>query len=430
MPSELSDANAIRVEGLGKQYQLGEREPYKTLRGSVSRLVKKDPSSPGQRERGRTPFWALRNASFNAAQGEVIGIIGANGAGKSTLLKLLSRVTAPTEGRAVLHGRVSALLEVGTGFHPELTGRENVFLNGSILGMRQAAIRSKFDEIVEFSEIGQFIDTPIKRYSSGMQVRLAFAVAAYLEPEILIVDEVLAVGDVAFQRKCLGQLGLSSREGRTVLFVSHNLPAIRTLCPRSLVLSHGSVVFDGATEEAIDEYLATSVGVARDWDLVVAERPPLEMRHGVELIHASVMEPAESDAIPVGDCLKICVEFRVDRPTEEAIVVLNVSTTEDVLVAQSVSTSSRAPFELTEPATYSVTLSMESAQLQPGRYYVGFGIRSSLGLEDHANRVGMIEFVESEHAEFPWFTSTNGFLRLPVDWSGISKTDEASGGTQ
>jgi lipopolysaccharide transport system ATP-binding protein len=200
-------------------------------------------------------FWALQDVSFDVQPGEVLGLIGANGAGKSTLLKLLSRITEPTAGRAELRGRVGSLLEVGTGFHPELTGRENVYLNGSILGMRRVEIDRRFDEIVEFAGVEKFLDTPVKRYSSGMQVRLAFAVAAHLQPEILLVDEVLAVGDAQFQAKCLGKMESVTNEGRTIIFVSHNLAAVRRLCPRSLLLDKGRLAYDGPTEKAIERYL-------------------------------------------------------------------------------------------------------------------------------------------------------------------------------
>jgi lipopolysaccharide transport system ATP-binding protein len=253
----------IRVEGLGKRYTLrhqaggaryrrlsedladGVRRPLARLRGTVP------PPAATQEE-----FWALRDVSFDVREGEVLGIIGRNGAGKSTLLKILSRITEPSEGRAILRGRVASLLEVGTGFHPELTGRENIYLNGAILGMTRAEITRKFDEIVAFAEVERFLDTPVKRYSSGMYVRLAFAVAAHLEPEILIVDEVLAVGDAEFQRKCIGKMSLVANSGRTVLFVSHNMTAIRELCTRALVLSDGRLSADTSIASAIACYLS------------------------------------------------------------------------------------------------------------------------------------------------------------------------------
>lgn len=248
---------AIRVEGLGKQYRLaGPRERYSTLRDQIGKWTfPRGLLRRARRAEERPPFWALKDVSFEVKPGEVLGIIGRNGAGKSTLLKLLSRITEPTEGEADIHGRVGSLLEVGTGFHPELTGRENVFLNGAILGMRRSEITRKFDEIVAFAEVEKFIDTPVKHYSSGMYMRLAFAVAANLEPEILIVDEVLAVGDVQFQRKCLGKMGDVAKSGRTVVFVSHNMHAVNLLCTRGIVLHGGRVIFEGPSSASVSRYL-------------------------------------------------------------------------------------------------------------------------------------------------------------------------------
>jgi lipopolysaccharide transport system ATP-binding protein len=253
-PTRMSDI-AIRVDNLSKQYRLGQRRRYKTFRESIQNIF----VPPWARRQNNAPdqtFWALKDVSFEVKQGEVLGIIGRNGAGKSTLLKILSRITEPTRGQVETTGRVGSLLEVGTGFHPELTGRENVFLNGAILGMRKAEIASKFDEIVAFAEVDKFLDTPVKYYSSGMYTRLAFAVAAHLEPAILVVDEVLAVGDAQFQKKCLGKMGGVAKSGRTVLFVSHNMGAILTLCQRTVVLREGKVaaICDPAT--GVREYLA------------------------------------------------------------------------------------------------------------------------------------------------------------------------------
>jgi lipopolysaccharide transport system ATP-binding protein len=248
-----SEPLVLRAEGVSKRYRIGQRESYKALRDVLSDAV--GAAVRLGRRAEHESIWALRDVSFEMRRGEVLGLIGANGAGKSTLLKILSRITDPTEGRAVLSGRVGSLLEVGTGFHPELTGRENIYLNGTILGMRRAEINARFDEIVSFSGMEKFLDTPVKRYSSGMQVRLAFAVAAHLQPEILLVDEVLAVGDAEFQEKCLGKMKDVTREGRTVVFVSHNLVAMRSLCPRALLLQGGLLVFDGDTDEAVHRYL-------------------------------------------------------------------------------------------------------------------------------------------------------------------------------
>jgi lipopolysaccharide transport system ATP-binding protein len=245
----------VRAEGLAKRYHLGQLQTGYQL---LSEVIADRARSLGRRTSTREEFWALRDIDFEVARGETFGIIGHNGAGKSTLLKILARVTPPTEGRLLLRGRVGALLEVGTGFHAELTGRENIFLNCAILGMRRAEIGRKFDEIVDFAEVEQFIDTPVKRYSSGMYLRLAFSVAAHLEPEVLIVDEVLSVGDLAFQEKCLGRMEAVAGEGRTVLFVSHNLTAVSKLCPRSMLLSRGRKVAEGPTSGVIEAYVTTA----------------------------------------------------------------------------------------------------------------------------------------------------------------------------
>ena len=263
----MADDVVIRAEGLGKKYVIGhqaERERYVALRDVLARGARNWWRKTAGMARGRAilagdtveEFWALKDVSFEVRRGEVLGIIGRNGAGKSTLLKILSRITEPSEGRVTIDGRVASLLEVGTGFHPELTGRENIYLNGAILGMTRAEIRRKFDEIVAFAEIEKFLDTPVKRYSSGMYVRLAFAVAAHLEPEILIVDEVLAVGDAEFQKKCLGKMSEVAGGGRTVLFVSHNMAAVGTLAGRALLLDSGAVAVNGSLSEALSRYLS------------------------------------------------------------------------------------------------------------------------------------------------------------------------------
>jgi lipopolysaccharide transport system ATP-binding protein len=260
----------IKVEALGKQYELRRQKAgggYQTLRDSLTDTVSAwlRPTPPATADE----FWALRDVSFSVDEGDVMGIIGRNGAGKSTLLKVLSRITQPTSGRARIRGRVASLLEVGTGFHPELSGRENIFLNGAILGMARGEIQAKFDEIVAFAEVERFLDTPVKRYSSGMYMRLAFAVAAHIEPEVLIVDEVLAVGDAEFQKKCLGRMAAVSRSGRTVLFVSHNINAIQTLCSRCVFLEQGRVVAAGDTASVVTKYLSSGAhadGAERCWD--------------------------------------------------------------------------------------------------------------------------------------------------------------------
>ncbi|MCP4417272.1 MAG: ATP-binding cassette domain-containing protein [Chloroflexi bacterium] len=270
------DDIAVQVEGIGKKYHIGKIQArYRTARETLTDAIQSPFRRAGKLLRGQATgaaeldeeIWALRDISFNIKHGEVVGIIGRNGAGKSTLLKIFSRITEPSEGRARIRGRVGSLLEVGTGFHPELTGRENVFLNGAILGMKKTEIEQKFDEIVDFAEVEKFIDTPVKHYSSGMQVRLAFAVAAHLEPEILIVDEVLAVGDAQFQKKCLNKMEDVGQQGRTVLFVSHNMSTITRLCDRTILLDDGRVVEDGPSYQVVSTYLTSGLGTtaAREW---------------------------------------------------------------------------------------------------------------------------------------------------------------------
>lgn len=259
--------HAIAVANLGKSYHIGEvGATFNTFRDAISGINKRS------NRRQKDVFWALRDISFEIASGEVVGVIGRNGAGKSTLLKLLARISAPSEGSIKLRGRVGALLEVGTGFHPELSGRENIYLNGSILGMSRKDIDRRFDDIVEFSELPTFLDLPVKHYSSGMYVRLAFAVAAHLEPEVLLVDEVLAVGDYRFQNKCLGRMGAMSNEGRTVIFISHSMSAVQALCTRAIVLESGRLVRDGLVEEAVGAYMGLQTDQQDVWDLTVADR--------------------------------------------------------------------------------------------------------------------------------------------------------------
>ena len=264
---------AVRVDGLSKQYRIGARQGTSgTLRDQMvsnlkSLFGRNGDKSSASNDKESNSIWALKDVSFEVKQGEVLGIIGRNGAGKSTLLKMLSRITEPTSGRIEINGRVSSLLEVGTGFHGELTGRENVYLNGTILGMKRGEIAKKFDEIVAFAGVEQFIDTPVKHYSSGMYLRLAFAVAAHLEPEILIVDEVLAVGDADFQKKCLGKMSSVADQGRTIFFVSHNMPAITRLCNRVIYLDEGKLRLDGTAHDVVKAYLHSGLGTmcSREW---------------------------------------------------------------------------------------------------------------------------------------------------------------------
>jgi len=313
-----SDAIAIHVEGLGKAYRIGRGSRSTTLAELITEAVR-HPLGYG----GGEKFWALRDASFEIPRGQAVGIIGRNGAGKSTLLKLLSRITSPTAGWAELHGRVGSLIEVGTGFHPELTGRENIFLNGAILGMRRHEVSRRFDEIVDFSGIERFIDTPVKRYSSGMYMRLAFAVAAHLDAEILVVDEVLAVGDSEFQRKCIGKMGQVADAGRTVLFVSHSLHAVSTLTTRTMVLDQGTIVFDGETPDGLAYYRALQ---AQGADSTHAYRAPAG-RTGVHLVDACVRASMSDGLHRHADPLTL--DFTLDVPEPVSQLCFSVHMVDD-----------------------------------------------------------------------------------------------------
>jgi lipopolysaccharide transport system ATP-binding protein len=308
----------ISISSLSKQYHIGAREKInRNLREAITEAF----TAPIRnfREIGRLTrqddhadtIWALKDVTFDVQEGEVVGIIGRNGAGKSTLLKILSRITEPTSGEIRLNGRVSSLLEVGTGFHPELTGRENIYLNGTILGMRKVEIDRKFEEIVAFSEIEKFLDTPVKRYSSGMYVRLAFAVAAHLEPEILLVDEVLAVGDAAFQKKCLGKMGDVAKEGRTILFVSHNLAAVLSLCSRSFLLDQGALISSGPTEDVVNRYLQESKTKA---EIPLDQRNDRKGNGTVRVTSFSLTSAQGNPSITSGDSLRISIGYSARKP--------------------------------------------------------------------------------------------------------------------
>lgn len=314
----------IRVENLSKKYLIGHQQEgqsgYTALRDVIANgaksLVKRLQNPKSQTQNNKEEFWALKDVSFEVKQGEAIGIIGRNGAGKSTLLKILSRITEPTTGRITIEGRVASLLEVGTGFHPELTGRENIYLNGAILGMTKAEIKRKFDEIVDFAEIEKFLDTPVKRYSSGMYVRLAFAVAAHLEPEILVVDEVLAVGDAAFQKKCLGKMGdVATKEGRTVLFVSHDMPSIQTLCQKVIMLQSGSIKMEGSSNTVISKYLSAGLNFdSAKVDLSHHRGRSHSQEPALKKVWITDRYGAKTNSLLMGDSLIVYMQFECSRP--------------------------------------------------------------------------------------------------------------------
>jgi lipopolysaccharide transport system ATP-binding protein len=314
---------AINCEHVSKRYRIGQRESYGTLRDTIMNTVRspfqrlgraRSASLKDEAEQEQHLFWALKDISFEVKSGEVVGIIGRNGAGKSTLLKILSRITRPTGGWIAIHGRVGSLLEVGTGFHPELTGRENIFLNGAILGMSGAEIKRKFDEIVAFAEIEKFIDTPVKRYSSGMYVRLAFAVAAHLEPEILIVDEVLAVGDASFQRKCLNKMEDVGQHGRTVLFVSHNMAAVTRLCQRAILLNEGEVMHDGPAHQVVSTYLTSNHGTTAEREWTDLSSAPGNDVARLRAVRVRAGDGSVAEAVDIRRPVTIEMEYQVLQP--------------------------------------------------------------------------------------------------------------------
>lgn len=368
---------AIRCEGLGKQYQIGERESYRALRDTIADTLSapfrwlRHPR-PATRDPQSASFWALRDVSFDVKHGEVVGIIGRNGAGKSTLLKILSRITKPTEGHVKINGRVGSLLEVGTGFHPELTGRENIFLNGAILGMKRAEIERKFDEIVAFAEIEKFLDTPVKRYSSGMYVRLAFAVAAHMETEILLVDEVLAVGDVEFQRKCLGKMHDISGTGRTVLFVSHNMAAMRSLCTEVVYVEAGRLIERGESHKVIDMYLAESTV-----DDVLSECNPIETEHFIIDSINSYRTHLDGNIVPMGSAtISVKLKSKVECPDLSLRLCIEDISGARLLGVDTWTIERGIPCAPFEAKTLSVNF--PSLPLAPGRYRLKIWLASYL----------------------------------------------------
>ena len=375
----------VEVESLSKLYRLGSIGAT-SLRDSLERLTsrlrrrggagsqrKEAPAAPPGRQ-GPTPntFWAIRDISFSAKAGEVVGIVGRNGAGKSTLLKILSRITEPTSGRAILRGRLASLLEVGTGFHPDLTGRENVFLNGTILGMKRWEIAAKFDEIVAFAEIEQFIDTPVKHYSSGMFVRLAFAVAAHLEPEILFIDEVLAVGDAGFQKKCLGKMGeVASKHGRTVFFVSHNMGAIRALCEHAILIENGQVTMDGQPAEIISRYLASTVPDETAGELDWTNRDDAPSCDDVEYTRLRLLDRDGTvrTTFEAGQPISIEINYRVKRRLRGVRFDVAFTTQEGELAF--VATDHQFQHDIHEPGFYQTKCIVPGGLLNRRGYAVG-----------------------------------------------------------
>ena len=418
---------AIHVESLGKLYRLGAADTYVTFRETLVNAL----AAPfrrvcmqafnGHGRNSEDTIWALRDVSFEIKRGEIVGVIGRNGAGKSTLLKILSRITEPTLGFAEIHGRVGSLLEVGTGFHGELSGRENIYLNGAILGMRKTEIERKFDEIVAFAELEKFIDTPVKRYSSGMYLRLAFAVAAHLEPEILIVDEVLAVGDAAFQKKCLGKMQGVAQTGRTVLFVSHNMAAVENLCQRVIVLQKGNIVFDGAKRGGIDYYYQS---VAGEQISDVSASIDLEKHAGRPSNYGPVLSRLEffngegsplNGGLKMGASLKATIGIRTQQPVSNIDACLGFET----LSGQRVFTAHTA-FDPDCPTAACVgdqtfICEIPSLSLVPGIYKILVAVGIGDTILDVVEDAARIEVVESDYygtGKTPW----NGLVVLKHHW--------------
>ena len=424
--------HSIKVEGIGKVYQLAHQS---TLHTSFREALTSAALAPLRRFRqlrgtdaSMEDFWALRDISFSVEPGEVVGIVGGNGAGKSTLLKILSRITEPTEGRAVLRGRIASLLEVGTGFHPELSGRENIFLNGAILGMKRREIIAKFDAIVAFAEVEKFLDTPVKRYSSGMYVRLAFAVAAHLEPEILIVDEVLAVGDAEFQKRCLGKMKEISEAGaRTVLFVSHNMAAVSALCTRALLLSHGSLKADGSPASVIQDYLIpATVDVEGGADLRAAEGRP----RGVTPVFTSlrVLGPSgkQAAALLPGDPVSIELSLSLARPLRAPRIGVGVNNARgDRIFALATYLSPQPVARLSGDA--SIEASFRLPPLYPGRYSLDISLSAEEGpFIDQVEGAAAFEVVQDGYlgSSHPYFPEM-GMVLVPSTWKVCEAAETA-----
>jgi len=409
---------AIRVAGLGKQYLIGgDRKPYKTIRESITDMVL-DPlrrlraGLSADTPNGDHAFWALKDVSFEVNRGEVVGIIGRNGAGKSTLLKILSRITEPTEGEVEITGRVGSLLEVGTGFHPELTGRENVYLNGAILGMKRSEIDRRFDDIVAFSEIEKFLDTPVKHYSSGMYTRLAFAVAAHLEPEILMVDEVLAVGDATFQKKCLGKMGDVANEGRTVLFVSHNMGAINDLCARSILLNNGQVEIDGAPDKVIRTYLGHGTSATRTVELEATSSGAYFTKLGLQNTEGDL-----TTRFDVRKPITVLLRFTLERRIQAIEIGFAVSNHKADPIFYSSNAYADPPMLVEEAGNHCMTVQIPGKLLLPGSYSISVALhRPNLQMFDSREHALRFDVEETGSGRYDYPVHTLGHVIVDLKW--------------
>lgn len=419
----------ISVDSLAKRYLVGHQSPgaagsYQSLRETLVRHARSLARKTLDMARGRQiiqgdeveEFWALKDVSFEVERGEVLGIIGRNGAGKSTLLKVLSRITELTEGKIELNGRVASLLEVGTGFHPELSGRENIFLNGAILGMKRTEIKAKFDEIVDFAEVEKFIDTPVKRYSSGMYVRLAFAVAAHLEPDILIIDEVLAVGDVVFQKKCLGKMKSVAKSGRTVLFVSHNMQTVTGLTDRAILLDGGKVVANGPSTKVVEQYLSTQVSGDAVHEQVYDSASDQPQITRVEL---GTSNPCNLHQF--GKPMKVEIEVTTPEKVPNSALSFHIMTSSHQPVVHVLNLDSEVPM-LRAPGVHRLECTFPSLRLYPGHYYLRFyfGASEPRRVFEGLDEVCSFEVTQlKEVREFYWYPD-NAIYVEEVEWTSAS----------
>ena len=421
-----SNQTVIQVEHLSKKYRLGAISHgalFKDIQSAWARLRgKEDPNSKVfQADSGYgREFWALKDITFNVEKGDVLGIIGRNGAGKSTLLKILSRITSPTQGKVSIKGRVASLLEVGTGFHPELTGRENIYLNGAILGMKKAEIQKHFDAIVDFAEIGKFVDTPVKRYSSGMYVRLAFAVAAHLEPEILIVDEVLAVGDAEFQKKCLNKMDAVSRqEGRTILFVSHNISAVRALCTKAMLISAGKMQSIGSVDDIVQQYTTSGT---RDAEVVFSPDPAKEL----QIMRVRLLDSRGNltSYLDLKENFTIQVEYEAKNPVSGVGICVNVFTMyNECIIATCDFDMNKAVLGQRTKGVHSTSVSIPGYILNSGIFQLVVGITMPGKIIYDRQEIGQFEIYDSGSfvVEGGGEVRRNALLLLPLAWRESDK---------
>ena len=416
---------AIEVQRLGKRYRLGRgpqgHSRYRTLRDTLTEGVQQIFQRNGSAKDEKQEFWALRDVSFEVSQGEVVGIIGRNGAGKSTLLKILSRITEPTTGVAHIKGRVASLLEVGTGFHPELTGRENIYLNGAILGMSRVEIKSKFDEIVAFAAIEQFLDTPVKRYSSGMYVRLAFAVAAHLEPEILVIDEVLAVGDAEFQKKCLGKIHDVSRGGRTVLFVSHNMGAVSKLCEHALWLDQGKLIIRGTTSEVIGRYLTSQTETSGycEWPDGIANNDVDEFKlFAVRILNENLQTTANLDATKL---FFVEIRYAIYKSLPYLRVGFALGAVDGTIIFETQDADHPQYAGRREPGEYVMRCHIPGDFLTPGRYVISVNAgMPELKHLAYLPSVLSLEVEDTLDSSSLMFRNREGMIRPKLKWEEVT----------